>query len=217
MKPVRLLVVGAGRRFRTIFQPILNDCSEFLKVCAVYDPQREAADSLAGELQCLGSDDLSSVIGEVEAALICTPIHSHYGLTAFLLQNGIHCHTETQWCSTVKQAKHLVALAQEQNLIANVAEMFPHMPQDVFARAIRDRGDIGSINRIFSYGANANYHNSARWAFWTGRAPDTVQAQAHDMNNSPVTDRWVSRQFSWDNELLVIDQRAGLNGSLGRG
>ncbi|NRA28313.1 MAG: Gfo/Idh/MocA family oxidoreductase [Opitutales bacterium] len=215
------MIVGGGRRFQTIYQPILNDISEWMIPIAVYDPILQTAKSRADEIGCLGSDDLPELlkIKDFDAALICTPIPTHFGLTAYLLEHGIHCHTETQWCSTIDQAKKLCELAKKNALVSNVAEMFPYMPADRFAQALRKRGDIGQIGRIFSYGSNANYHNCARWVSWARRAPDTVRAIQHsapDGQGRGDSDIFMSREFYWDDGLMIVDQRAGINGSRGR-
>ncbi|HNZ38438.1 MAG TPA: Gfo/Idh/MocA family oxidoreductase, partial [Candidatus Latescibacteria bacterium] len=46
-EPVRVALIGAGSRARSIYRPIMPSMNDWMRVVAVCDPVREHADALA--------------------------------------------------------------------------------------------------------------------------------------------------------------------------
>jgi hypothetical protein len=161
----------------------------------------------------------------MEAAIIVTPIPSHYAISVYLSSHGFHNLCETTWCSMVAQAREMIKTARENNVIVRVAENFFRFSIDRFAQALRDSGYLGRIGRIFSYADHTGYHNNSRWIAFAQNHPLWVQAIEHTMAtvsfySTPQRfhdkETFRGRYFLFPNDLLVVDSAANVKGFLGR-
>ena len=78
--------------------------------------------------------------GIAEAALVVTPVPSHYAYSVYLSSHGIHNMCETTWCSLVAQAREMIRVAREQGVVVRVAENFFRFACDRFAQTVQDSG-----------------------------------------------------------------------------
>jgi len=224
--PVRIALVGCGSRSRTVYLPLLESLDPWVRVVAVCDPVREHRERFAAQLDVPAYADLRSLIAErpMEAALVITPPATHYALVTALLRAGVHCHVETPFADTIAQCRRMVETARERRVTLTVTENFPRMPIDRFSQTLRDDGYIGPIQRVFSYNANANYHNNARWIAFARTHPLWVQAVGHDLphptfrsEGGPTqTEHYRSRFFQFPDNLLITDHKSNNKSPLGR-
>lgn len=226
VEPVRLALIGGGARSTHVYAPVLDALAPWVRVVAVCDPVEEHARRLADAIGARAVPSLDALVadGDVEAALVVTPIESHYAISVFLAEHGIHTLTETRWASTLAQGAGMRDAARRNGLIARVAENFFRFPVDRFAQLLRDSGTIGSIERIVSYGDHVGFHNCSRWLQFAGRPPRSVQAIAHEMptidfvahpSRPYSSERFEARFYRFDG-LLVADSAANEKGFLGR-
>lgn len=226
-EPVRLALIGAGRRASNHYRRVLSALHPWLKVVAVCDPVREHADRLADQLGVRPFYDIRELVkAEIaEAAVAVTPIPSHHSISVYLSSNGIPNMVETSMASTLRQAREMVAAAKQHGVVFRVAENFFRMPIDrIVQRIVRERV-IGETKRIFSYNDHTGYHNNSRWIVFAGAHPLWVQSIDHTMPTIPFhstevrfheTETFRSRFFMFPGELMVIDQAANIKGLLGR-
>lgn len=224
-RPVRLALIGCGNRARAVYEPLMESLAPWIEPVAVCDPVPEARARSAGRLGVPAFDDLRRLIEKrpMEAALVITPRPTHYALVMALLDAGVHCHVETPFAWTVAQSQRMVEAAGDAGPTLTVTENFPRMPIDRFAQTVRDDGCLGLIGRVFSYNANANYHNNARWLAFAGQPPVWVQAIRHDMEHpsygggeGPAVEDYHSRFFRFPDGLLITDHRSNSKCRLGR-
>lgn len=102
----------------------------------VFDIDKEKALHAAKELGVIAFDDLESLMSEVEALSIATPLSTHYSIAKKLLQAGKHVLIEASFCQTEKEAQELIELANEQNCKLSIGHM------DRFNAALESLEDI---------------------------------------------------------------------------
>ena len=225
--PVRLALVGTGNRSRNIYKPLWEGLKPWIKLVAVCDPVKESADAYAEELGGKAYYDLREMVQDpdIEAAVVCAPIEMHHAASVFLSAHHIHNLIETSWCSTLMQARDMIAKAKENGVYTRVAENFFRYPIDRFAQLLRDDGYIGDIKRIVSYNDHTGYHSASRWIVFAQEHPDWVQAIYHDMPTIPFYETPVrfhdhetfrSHYFHFPSGLMVVDAAANIKGLLGR-
>lgn len=227
-EPLRLALIGAGNRARTIYRPLWESLAPWAKPVAVCDPVKENAAELAGTLDVPVYSDIHRLVRErpMDAALVVTPVESHHSISVFLSSHGIHNLTETTWASMVCQAKDMIAAARKGGVVARVAENFFRTPIDRFAGAVRDSGYLGRIGRIVSYADHTGYHNSSRWIAFARSHPEWVQCIEHEMAHPAFysmpqrrheTEKLNARFFGFPDQFLVMDAGSGhVKGHMGR-
>ena len=226
-EPVRVGIIGCGNRTRKIYKPIMKGLAPWIKVVGVCDPVKEHADDIAEALGTRAFYNIHDMVaaGEMEAAIVIAPIPLHHPYSVFLSQHKIHNLIETAWCSTLSQARAMIAAAKENGVYTRVAENFFRYPIDRFAQELKRNGYIGDIKRIFTYNDHTGYHSNSRWLVFAGEHPDWVQAIDHSM---PVQESYQTPQrhitqemfrahfIHFPSDLLVADQAANIKGMFGR-
>jgi len=225
-QPVRTALIGTGHRASTIYQPLLPSLADWIEVVACCDPVRENCDAAASALGARPYHDVRELVrdGLAEAALVVTPVPSHYAYSVYLSSHGIHNMCETSWCNLVGQGREMIRVAREHGVVVRVAENFFRFACDRFALAVRESGFIGRIGRIFSYADHTGYHNDSRWVRFFGH-PVWAQAIEHAMDTPSFRsmphrfhtgEHFRAHFFAFDNGAMVIDQLANAKGWLGR-
>jgi predicted dehydrogenase len=227
-EPLKLALIGAGNRARTIYLPLWESLAPWCEPVAVCDPVQENADKLAEELDVPAYYDIRELVKDrpMEAALVVTPVPSHHSISVYLSSHGVPNHTETTWASMVCQAREMIEVARENDVIVRVAENFFRMPVDRFAQTVRDDGYLGRIGRIVSYADHTGYHNDSRWIAFARCHPEWVQSLTHDMDHPPFysqPQRYKEREtlkmryFVFPQDFVVLDIGSGhTKGYLGR-
>jgi len=226
-QPVRIALIGAGQRAWSIYRPLFSSLKPWIEVVAVCDTRQEHADRMAAALGARAYTDIRALVRDrpMEAALVITPVDSHYAISVYLSLNGIHNLTETSWCRTVAQGKRMTEAAKETGVVARVGENFFRFPVDRIVQAIGRSGFIGPIHRIISYADHTGYHNNSRWTFFAKAHPLWVQGLQHAAPTVHFTStpqrRHTSENYRWRNfmfpdNFMVVDHAANIKGFLGR-
>jgi predicted dehydrogenase len=87
VNPLRVAIIGAGHLGR-IHARIAAALDE-IDLVAVVDPEESARASVAQEARTRGVADYRELIGEIEAAIIATPTHTHHAIGMDLLAGGV--------------------------------------------------------------------------------------------------------------------------------
>lgn len=87
---------------------------------------------------------------ETDAVLIVTPTRQHYDLAKKSLNAGKHTFVEKPFTETSAQAKELIQLAEEKNLILMVDHTFLYTAAVREIKNIINRGELGGIRYIDS-------------------------------------------------------------------
>ncbi|MNH88462.1 putative oxidoreductase YcjS [compost metagenome] len=226
-KPIKLALIGAGQRSRTIYRPLFQSLAPWVEVVAVCDPVKANADSLAQSLNVKAYYDIHELVRDqiAEAALIITPVESHHSISVYLSAHGIHNMAETSWCSTLVQARDMIETAKKHDVVIRVAENFYGFPIDRMAQTVKRSGYLGRIGRIYSYNDHTGYHNNSRWIVFAGQHPVWAQSIRHGMETIPFQssperyhdhEDFHANYFAFPDGLLVIDSASNAKGFLGR-
>jgi len=226
-EPLKVALIGAGQRSRTVYAPLLPWLTPWVQVVAVCDPVREHADNLAKMLDVPAFYDIRDLVKArpMEAAIVVTPIPSHHSISVYLSSHGVHNLVETSWCSMIIQARDMIETAKKNNVLVRVAENFFRFPIDRLVQAIKANGFLGDIKRIVSYNDHTGFHNNSRWIVFAGSHPTWVQSVEHTMptvafHSTPERfhqdETYRARFFWFADNLLVMDHAANIKGFLGR-
>lgn len=226
-QPVRIALIGAGNRASTVYAPLWDNLREWLRPVAVCDPVQAHADAYADQLDVPAFPSVRELVKAqvAEAALIVAPVELHHPLACYLMEHGLHVHSETSMCSLLAQADEMVATARRSNVILRVGENFFRFPFDRISKKIAESGFLGPIHRLTSFHDHTGYHNNSRWIRFFDAYPESVQAINHTMPVTPhyemahrfhTSETFHAHFFFFPDNRLVIDEAANIKGLLGR-
>ena len=225
--PIDVALIGTGDRSRTVYRPLFAALEPWVRLVAVCDPVRESADAFAESMGVPAFYSLEQLVRArpSEAALIVTPVESHYAISCFLSRHGIHNLVETTMASLLAQAEEMVATARASDVVMRVAENFFRFPFDRLAKRVAETGFLGPVNRLTCFHDSLGFHNNSRWIAFYGSHPETVQAIEHVTPVAPhyeaphrfhERETFGARFYTFPGNRLVVDASGNTKGLLGR-
>ena len=119
--PLRTAVVGTGYlgRFHAQKYAALDGC-ELVAVC---DPDAARGAEIAGEVGTRALSDHRALEGACDAVSIASPTRSHFAVARDCLERGLHVLVEKPMTTTADEARTLIELAAERNLVLQVGHL----------------------------------------------------------------------------------------------
>jgi predicted dehydrogenase len=124
IRTLRAAVIGAGHMGNYHAQKLAG--MEGVELVAVIDPDGARAQSIADKVNSKAQSNYGTLLSGLDCAVIATPTEHHHRIARDCLQAGVHVLVEKPIANSVEQARELVALAQQRNLVLQVghAERF---------------------------------------------------------------------------------------------
>ncbi len=158
---IRAGIIGCGDVARRAYVPGVQELSDRITVVAAFDSVAERANEVAGMFpNAIGYDAMDAFLGHgggggMDLVFNLTPAPLHREITARALESGYHVFTEKPIAASVREARELVAIADQQGrkLISAPAMMvtarFKWLKQlidsEELGRAIAIKGQIGGM------------------------------------------------------------------------
>jgi predicted dehydrogenase len=145
----------------------------------------------------------------VDAVAIATPVGTHHDLGLAALRAGKHVFVEKPLASSVAEARELVRVAEEKELVLMPGHTFLYSPPVNVVRDLIASGDLGAIFFITSSRVNLGLHQndvSVVWdlaphdfsilRYWLDETPDVISAVSRACIFPEIADvAFVSLQF----------------------
>lgn len=121
MSKVRCAVVGVGYlgRFHAQKYKQIEDAV----LVGVSDASPERAKTVADELGVPAFTDYRDLKGKVDAVTVAASTQSHYEITKFFLENGVHVNVEKPMTVTIEEGEEIVRIAKEKGLKLQVGHV----------------------------------------------------------------------------------------------
>jgi predicted dehydrogenase len=129
---IRAAVVGVGHLGKWHAQKYA--ALEQSELVGIVDASPDRLKEMSSELAVEGFADVKDLLGKVDAVTIATNTPSHFELSSFFLENGIHVNVEKPMTTTVKEAEELCVLAEKQGLVLQVGHVERFNPALLAAR-----------------------------------------------------------------------------------
>jgi len=184
-KPVRLGIIGMGRRGRNILRAIEDNRDLIVvAICDVYEPNLELAAKMVPGARKYR--DFRKVIAsdEVDAVCVATPDHWHAYMTIEACKAGKDVYVEKPVSVTVREGRLMVEAARKYGRIVQVGTQQRSAPHFQQAAEIVQAGEIGPISfvRTWNYGnaypegigspPDSEPPENLDWDMWLGPAPE---------------------------------------------
>lgn len=146
---IRVAVVGAGK-MGTYHAKLLGKTPD-VELVGVCDTNVWKAQLAAWQSNTVAVRDYRDVLGRVDAVVVAVPTPLHHEVGKAVLTSGAHVLIEKPLASTVEEAKELLALSQDKQLVLQVGHIERFNPAVLEAvRHIRDPRYI-TIERLGPY------------------------------------------------------------------
>lgn len=175
MKQLKVALVGCGV-VATKHLKAVRSLKQSFQLCAVVDARPEAAAALLHRFGLAGGqtpevriyETVSTMLEECSPDLVAvtTPSGSHYTIALAALRAGSHVLVEKPLTLDLKEARHLLEVAEQQNLRVAVGHIYRFFP---LVALLREDLQAGRFGRLFygdvkvRWGHDQAYYDQAAW------------------------------------------------------
>lgn len=132
------------------------------------------------------SVDAALMDDDVVAAVIATPVETHASLAAKVLNAGRHVLVEKPLATSVEEARAIVELGRDRNLVVMAGHTFLFSPRlEVVTQAIQ-RGQVGKLHYITTSRLNLGLYRNDINVIWD-LAPHDLSIVLHVLDEKPLT------------------------------
>jgi predicted dehydrogenase len=188
--PVRVAVVGLGYWGPNLLRNLVEiEAAEVVRIC---DARSERLAPFARRFPAIPSSARYADVIEderVDAVVIATPVQTHFRLASVALKAGKHVFVEKPLSASSDEARRLIDLAEEGELVLMPGHTFLYSPPVVFVRELIQSGDLGDLYFISTSRVNLGLHQpdvSVAWdlgphdfsilRYWLDESPTYVSA-----------------------------------------
>src|SRR6266581_256559 len=107
-----------------------------------------------------------SMVADVDAVIIATPVRTHYQLAKEALLHGKHVLVEKPLTTCVAEAEELIALADQQQRVLTVGHTFLYSPAVNELRKMIQSGDLGKIYCVEAERVNLGLYRNDINVIW---------------------------------------------------
>jgi predicted dehydrogenase len=159
-QPLRVAIIGTGRRSDYLYGPIIRALPEAVELVAVWGRRAESAQRLGESLGVPWYTDLDKLVRETAPAIGIVSVNyganGEVGLMA--VESGLHVLLETPIAHKLSEADAIIAAAQQRGLKIEVAEQFHRRPLEQIKLKLIESGLFGRVYSSFNDFAGHGYH-----------------------------------------------------------
>lgn len=143
--PLNFALIGCGRISQTHLEALAKVPA--CKLIAVGDIRMQAAKSVAEQFGCKSFSDYREVLNgnSIDAAIICTPPHTHAEIATFFLDNRVHVLCEKPLALTTEHASQMVGKGEENGCLLMMASKFRYVDDIIKAKGVVESGILGDV------------------------------------------------------------------------
>jgi len=147
---LKIGIAGAGHLGK-IHIKILKELDELFEVVGFYDPNPELSKEVSKEFQITAYPSVEALIDDIDCLDVVTPTLSHYAVSKLAIQARKHVFIEKPLSETLAEAKKLLSLVHEADIIAQVGHVERFNPAFVSAINHLDRPMFIETHRLAQF------------------------------------------------------------------
>ena len=157
--PVRVAIIGTGRRSGYLYGPLLH-ALEDTELVAVWGRSAASAEALGAQLGVPAYTDLDRLLRETapQVGVVSVDSAANGQVGRLAVEHGLHVLLETPIARQLSEADAIIAAAQRQGLKIEVAEQFHRRPLEQAKLALIASGLMGRVHTSFNDFAGHAYH-----------------------------------------------------------
>lgn len=199
--PINIAIIGCGYWGPNLIRNFWSLSDSTVRL--VCDKDKNRLDHMERLYHVETTTDAMSVFADsgIEAVAIATPVSSHYELARQSLEAGKHTFIEKPFTKTTREARELVSLAEDRNLVLMVGHTFIYSNPVRKIKEIVGSGEIGQLLYISSQRLNLGLfqkdinvawdlapHDISIILYIMGKLPESVNCQGKNHINGTIED-----------------------------
>ena len=148
-RKIKVGVIGVGALGR--HHARLHALNEKVEVVGVYDANPAVAGAVSAEFGFPAVDDMGELAEMCDALSVAVPSNLHHKVAVPLLEAGKHLLIEKPIATSVEDAKEMVAIAAENNLVLGVGHVERFNPVMVYLESRADKATFIDVERFAPY------------------------------------------------------------------
>ena len=214
--PIRVAIIGTGRRSDYLYGPIIKALPDEVELVAVWGRSNDSAKGLGESLGVPYYTDLEGLMREREAEIGIVSVNyganGQVGLMA--LEAGLHVLLETPIAHKLSEADAIIKAAKKRGLKIEIAEQFHRRPLEAIKLKLIDSGLFGRVYTSFNDFAGHGYHGVSVMRSYLGfdAVPLQVTGAVRDYDLAPH----LSRLKATDNARTETQEHGVIEFSDGR-
>ncbi|HEX2915356.1 MAG TPA: Gfo/Idh/MocA family oxidoreductase [Chloroflexia bacterium] len=161
-KPVRVALLGASKRSRNVYGPLIKSLalSGEVELVAVWSRSQESASQLGAALNTPWYTDIEKLVRETAPEIgVVSVAYSANGQAGLMaVEHGLNVLLETPIAHNLQEADAIIAAAAQRNLKIEVAEQFHRRPLEQIKLKLLASGLFGKVYSSFNDFAGHGYH-----------------------------------------------------------
>ena len=160
MNRLKIALVGAGNRGRTVYLPIIKTLKDDLELVAVCDEREDAVTAVGEEQDVPAFTNLEEMVRRAKpdlCAVVITPSNNHK-VGVPLAEMGVSYVTETPLDTDLARADEMIAAAKRSRIKLEVAENYYRVPNERIKRAMIHAGIFGRVLSAYNDFRGHGYH-----------------------------------------------------------
>jgi len=215
---IRFAIVGAGRRSRDVYGPLLKLLEADVELVGVWSRSPSNAEQLGKYLDVEWFDDLERMQDQAqpEAAVVSVNYDANGTVGRRVIELGLHALLETPIAHQLSEADAIIEEAEKRNLKVEVAEQYYRRPMERLKRRLIDAGVFGRIFTAYNDFMGHGYHGVSLIRSYIGiDVPIVAVSGSVDQYSASPHYAWIEktygpRQEDWEHAVLQF-----ANGCLG--
>jgi len=146
---VRIAVIGSGRMGQYHAQHLSRNPRA--QLVGIADTDASRAQAAARRYHTQAFQNVSELLGKIDAAVIATPTPSHHKVGKLLLEAGVSCLIEKPLASNLAEAEELIRLADQHKRVLQVGHIERFNPAVIEAARHIHAPQFIEVNRLGPY------------------------------------------------------------------
>ncbi len=158
--PLRVAIIGTGKRSDYLYGPILAALPEEVELVAVWGRSAKSARRLAESLGAPSYTDLDRLVRETapEIGIVSVNYQANGEVGLMAVEAGLNVLLETPIAHDLAQADAIIQAAEQRGLKVEVSEQFHRRPQEQIKLKLIEAGLFGKVYSSFNDFAGHGYH-----------------------------------------------------------
>ena len=190
-EPLRVAIIGTGKRADYLYGPILAALPADVKLVSIWGRSPNSARRLGESLGVPWYTSLDSLIRETapQIGIVSVSYSSNGEVGLMAVESGLHVLLETPIAHDLKQADAIIAAAKKNNVKIEVAEQFHRRPHEQIKLKLIEAGLFGKVHTSFSDFAGHGYHGISVMRSYLGFDARPIQVTGL-VREFPLASHW---------------------------
>jgi predicted dehydrogenase len=210
--PIRVAIVGTGRRSAYLFAPLLRQMPD-TELVGLWGRSEESARRMGEQLGIPWYTDLSKLIAEQQPqiGIVSVNYNSNGQVGLMAVEHGLHVLLETPIAHKLSEADAIIKAAQERGLKIEIAEQFHRRPLEQLKLKLLASGLFGKVHSSFNDFAGHGYHGVSVMRSYLGfdakpvRVTGAVRQYPLDAHYSRIQDKYGPRDETQEHGIIEFE------------